>query len=219
MWFLVLKLLRIGVKEAKKHKAKKNAANTSTIDPENISLDRNTNMPFPADSTPARNPLITLLETILRFIQFVFGLTVIGLYGRDLHDGDKAAAPAKWVYAVVTAFLAVMTATVYLILPFVMKGRTPVARRARVQLPLFIWESVLCILWLTLFGIFGKMYIGNYIEGDMVTRMRHAVWVDLVNLGLWIVTMGWVGLRWWRGVKGGQEGGEREMEDVEKAGP
>jgi hypothetical protein len=216
MWFLAFKLLRIGVKEAKKHKAKKNACDTTTTESEGINLDRNTNMPFPADSTAARNPLITLLETILRFIQFVFGLTVIGLYGQDLHGAGKAA---KWVYAVVTALLATVTAAVYLVLPFLMKGQTPVARRVRLQLPLFIWESVLCVLWLTLFGIFGKMYIGDYSEGDKVTRMRHAVWVDLVNLGLWVGTMGWVGLRWWRGVKGGQEGGEREMEDVEKAGP
>ncbi|KAF7125314.1 hypothetical protein CNMCM5793_001492 [Aspergillus hiratsukae] len=137
MWFLALKLLRIGVKEAKKHKAKKNAANST--DPEGIDLDRST-MPTTADSTTARNPLITLLETLLRFIQFVFGLAVIGLYGQDLHSHDH---PAKWVYAVVTAFLATMTAGVYLLLPFVLKGRTPLARRARVQLPLFVWESVL----------------------------------------------------------------------------
>lgn len=216
MWFLALKLLRIGVKEAKKHKAKKNAANST--DPEGIDLDRSahTNMPTTADSTTARNPLTTLLEILLRFIQFVFGLAVIGLYGQDLHSSDH---PAKWVYAVVTGFLATMMAGVYLLLPFVMKGRTPLARRARVQLPLFVWESVLCVLWLTLFGIFGKMYIGDYSEGAKVTRMRRAVWVDLVNLALWVVTMGWVGLRWWRGVKGGQEGGEKELEDVEKAGP
>ncbi|RHZ61352.1 MARVEL domain-containing protein [Aspergillus thermomutatus] len=218
MWFLALKLLRVGVKEAKKHKAKKNASNTTT-DPEGINLDRSTDMTTTADSTTARNPLKTLLETLLRFIQFVFGLTVIGLYGRDLHGTDNAPAPAKWVYAVVTAFLATVTAAVYLLLPFVMKGRTPLARLGRLQLPLFIWESVLCVLWLTLFGIFGKMYIGDYSEGPKVTRMRHAVWVDLVNLGLWAVTMGWVGFRWWKGVKGGQEGGEREVEDVEKAGP
>ncbi|RLL94151.1 hypothetical protein CFD26_100016, partial [Aspergillus turcosus] len=187
MWFLALKLLRTGVKEAKKHKAKKNAANST--DPEGINLDRSahTNMPATADSTTARNPLITLLETLLRFIQFVFGLAVIGLYGQDLHSH---AHPAKCVYAVVTAFLATMTAGIYLLLPFVMKGRAPVARRARVQLPLFVWESVLCVLWLTLFGIFGKMYIGDYSEGPKVTRMRRAVWVDLVNLGLWVVTMG-----------------------------
>ncbi|KAF7167192.1 hypothetical protein CNMCM5623_000587 [Aspergillus felis] len=140
MWFFALKLLRVGVKEAKKHKAKKNGSNTTTTDTEGINLDRSANMPFSADSTAARNPLITLIETVLRFIQFVFGLTIIGLYGQDLHGKEKSA---KWVYAVVTAFLATMTAVVYLVLPFLMKGRTPVARRARLQLPLFVWESVL----------------------------------------------------------------------------
>lgn len=33
-------------------------------------------------------------------------------------------------------------------------------------------------------------------DAAMVDRMRHAVWVDLVNLALWIVTASWFLLRW-----------------------
>ncbi|EAW12741.1 MARVEL domain-containing protein [Aspergillus clavatus NRRL 1] len=209
MWFAIFKLLRVGVKEAKKHKAKKNGANADSDPDSNIDLSTTARAHAMPDSTTARNPLKPLLETLLRFIQFAFGLAVIGLYAQDLHGRH----PPAWVYAVVTGFLACATALIYLVLPFVMKGRVPLAQRAGLHLPLFVWEAVMCVLWLTLFGIFGKMYIGVYTEGDGVKRMRHAVWVDLVNLGLWVGTMVWAGMRWWKGVKG--ERGVKE-EDVEK---
>lgn len=74
--------------------------------------------------------------------------------------------------------------------------------RERWNLPLFVWEAVLCVFWLTLFGIFGKLYIGDYEDSSMVTRMRRAVWVDLVDLVLWVGTALWKGMRWWRGQRG-----------------
>lgn len=42
---------------------------------------------------------------------------------------------------------------------------------------------------MALFGTFGKMYINENPEGDAgITRMKHAVWVDLVNMLLWFMT-------------------------------
>ena len=43
--------------------------------------------------------------------------------------------------------------------------------------------------WLVVFGIFGKMYIREDPEGDAgIQRMKNAVWVDLVNMLLWLVS-------------------------------
>lgn len=40
-----------------------------------------------------------------------------------------------------------------------------------------------------MFGVFAKMYIHEKAEGDGgITRMKHAVWVDLINMLLWLVT-------------------------------
>ena len=40
-----------------------------------------------------------------------------------------------------------------------------------------------------MFGVFAKMYIHENPEGDAgITRMKHAVWVDLINMLLWLVT-------------------------------
>ena len=40
-----------------------------------------------------------------------------------------------------------------------------------------------------MFGVFGKMYIHANAQGDSgIIRMKHAVWVDLINMLLWLVT-------------------------------
>ena len=43
-------------------------------------------------------------NVILRFLQFVFGLAVVGLYGQDLNNARKAHvyADGKWVRRLIT---------------------------------------------------------------------------------------------------------------------
>ncbi len=63
---------------------------------------------------------------------------------------------------------------------------------------LFIWDTILFILWIALFGLFGKMYIGTRADDYGIQRMKNAVWVDLVNALLWLfsaVAMGIFGGR------------------------
>ncbi|KAH8701740.1 hypothetical protein BGW36DRAFT_104450 [Talaromyces proteolyticus] len=198
MFFFVFKLLGFGVKQAKK---RRNGGG------QHDGWYNNGNREM--QSTPGqmlrgpgdRPASIFLLDTILRFFQFVMGLTVIGLYGVDIHHAHekKVHADSKWVYAEITASIATITATIYLLLPCCMKSRS-FARIHATHLPSFVWEGIICILWLTLFGIFGKMYIGENPEGDSgITRMKHAVWVDLTNLLLWAISATWCGLRWWKG--------------------
>jgi hypothetical protein len=55
----------------------------------------------------------------------------------------------------------------------------------------FAWvcDMILFILWIALFGLFGNMYIKERAEGDAgVQRMKNAVWVDLVNALLWLIS-------------------------------
>jgi len=45
------------------------------------------------------------------------------------------------------------------------------------------------ILWTAVFGIFGNMYIHEKAEGDGgIKRMKNAVWIDLINMLLWLIT-------------------------------
>ncbi|KAJ5573939.1 uncharacterized protein N7459_008366 [Penicillium hispanicum] len=188
----------------------------------------------PVEPASKGTKLVSMFVSALRFLQFVFGLTVIGLYGTDVrHDHqDKDSWSARWVYALVAAFLATATAAVHMCLPFCMR-RVNYTPSPALRLPQFVWEFVLCILWLTLFGIFGKMYIGVYPSSDSdsskrdtsssatsglgdaskINRMRHAVWVDLVNLVMWVFTASWVLLRW---LKSRRAAAGSVMDDAEK---
>lgn len=52
---------------------------------------------------------------ILRFVQFIFAITVAGLYGVDLANAHKAGAytDSKWVFAEVVAGMAAVTTLIY----------------------------------------------------------------------------------------------------------
>jgi len=122
--------------------------------------------------------LTIVLNYTLRFLQFVFALTVCGLYGTDLNSDTRAhvAASPKWIYAVVVAGFSAITSLVYCI-PF--------------QTYLFFaWDSVLFILWIAVFGTFGKLFLHD----SRNERMRHAVWVDLINVFLWLISAAYGGV-------------------------
>jgi hypothetical protein len=53
----------------------------------------------------------------------------------------------------------------------------------------FVWDTILFILWIALFGLFGNLYIKANAQGDSgILRMKHAVWVDLANALLWLIS-------------------------------
>lgn len=233
MSFLAVPLLKLGYSQAKKHKAKKDLQKYQNQNagayPPNYQAEQHPMSGYPAGATPGTTlhfesppqeqskgaKLTFMFFSGVRFLQFVFGLTVIGLYGKDVHHdhSEKHTWHSKWVYALITAFLATVTAAVHLILPFVMRKAKPGAGPGpALLLPQFVWEFVVTVLWLTLFGIFGKMYIGvHHVEsssaktdaatsalGDAskINRMRHAVWIDIINLAFWVMTASWVLMRW-----------------------
>ena len=135
---------------------------------------------FSSPSTDTRNfphGWGSAFRLFLRVFQFILGLTVCGLYGVDLHRAARAHAytDGRWVYAEVVGGLSAGSVFVYLI-----HWRW-----------LVVWDFVLFILWTALFGIFGKIYIPAHPtpkQGGQ-RRMKNAVWVDLINMLLWFVTL------------------------------
>ncbi|KAI9811980.1 MAG: hypothetical protein M1832_000645 [Thelocarpon impressellum] len=119
-----------------------------------------------------------VFRTAMRTLQFVMALVVLGLYGTDLEAFRKAEQPAdsRWIYAETIAGLAALTSLVYMI-PMV---------KAHVA---FAWDALLFLLWVVVFGIFGKLLIGKDTKKDAhAQRMLNAVWVDLFNMCLWFIT-------------------------------
>ncbi|CAF9930193.1 MAG: hypothetical protein ALECFALPRED_004548, partial [Alectoria fallacina] len=129
-------------------------------------------------SSSSSQPLPLLITNLtLRFLQLIFAVAVLGLYGTELsnarknHTGDYS----KWVYAEVVGVLSAVTCLVY-VLPKVKSWWA------------FGWDLILFILWVAVFGVFGKIYIHAKPVDGGVKRMKNAVWVDLVNMLLWLVT-------------------------------
>ncbi|KAK2748907.1 hypothetical protein FQN57_007190 [Myotisia sp. PD_48] len=169
-----------------------------------IVLDRVTG----GESYRTRSVVATLIEGTIRFLQFVFGIAVIGLYAQDVHRTQKkgGSQDSKWIYATVVGSLSAIVALVYVLVPHILARPTSRARR---QLPMFAIDSVFVILWLTQFGMFAKIFI----TADH-KRMRRAVFVDLVNLVFWMITATWCGIRWWKG-SNSQQGREKSIDDGE----
>lgn len=130
-----------------------------------------------------------LIRLVLRFLQFILGITVIGLYAVDLRKADKmdAYTDGKWVFAVVVGTLSAVTVLIYAI-PFIKSYWA------------FGWDWLLFILWTALFGTFGSIFIKAKPTPEQhgQIRMKHAVWVDLVNMLLWLITAVYSTIIWWR---------------------
>ena len=167
-------------------------------------------MAFRYTSTPKSGPrgfsAPNLASIALRFLQTVFALAVIGLYAQDLRRAAQQHkyADSKWVFAVATASLSAATG-------IVVGALVAWAGFASVSI-IFPWDGVLVVLWAAVVGIFGSMYVGENPEMDAgVERMKDAVWVDLVCLGLWCLGAGWGGWMWWRARGRGGGAWEGEM--------
>lgn len=67
-------------------------------------------------TSSSSSPLpLRILNWVLRFLQLVFAIAVIGIYAQDLkraHKEDKYT-DSKWAYAVAVATLAAVTSLVY----------------------------------------------------------------------------------------------------------
>ncbi|SPO03740.1 uncharacterized protein DNG_06423 [Cephalotrichum gorgonifer] len=130
-----------------------------------------------------------VLFSTLHVILIILAAVVAGLYGTDVGRGKRpdGFGDGRWVYAIVVACLSALTAALHLI-PMVLRFML-----------VWVWDFVLFILWIALFGIFGKLYIHEPANGNGETkRMKAAVWIVLVNALLWLLaalaSLGY----WWR---------------------
>lgn len=118
---------------------------------------------------------------IVRGIQLIFALIVIGFYGHRVDQDRKAGNPqsAAWVFAVITAGLSSIASVVYSV-PFIDSPR------------LWSFDLFLFILWIATFGTFAGIFLkresGTKYEDTSVRAMKVAVWLDLVNCIFWLCT-------------------------------
>lgn len=79
-------------------------------------------------------------------------------------------------------------------------GFLPVVSTPRCKLDLAHADSVSSALWTALFGLFGNIYIKDKPTPEQKgqIRMKNAVWVDLVNMLLWLITFAYGLVIWFR---------------------
>lgn len=121
---------------------------------------------------------------VVRGLQFVLGIVIVGLYG---HRVDKSGLSPDWTFGLVVAALSCVTAVVFAVAaPFgAVANRFKTAR-------LFSWDLTLFLLWIVVFGIFAGIFLhrdsDDSYKGSNTAVEKGAVWVDLVNAILWLVS-------------------------------
>ncbi|KAF2104196.1 hypothetical protein NA57DRAFT_70413 [Rhizodiscina lignyota] len=114
-----------------------------------------------------------ILRMVLRVLQFILSLVVVGIYGTELKVVHYSV---RYEYAVVVAALSALTAVIFLI---------PKIK----SFIFFIWDFILFILWVGVFGSMGKQFINPKDKKDAEnTKMRNTVWLDAVLMVFWFTS-------------------------------
>jgi len=124
---------------------------------------------------------------ITRALITIISFVVIGFYARDVDVARRAgqSVDGRWGYAVAVAVLSIIACLIHIV---------PSIRSRK----LFPVDLLLFFLWVVLFGIFGKLYIGRDCHHNAsCNRMKVAVWFDLAAMLLWLFS-GVLGAINWR---------------------
>ena len=124
------------------------------------------------------NPHVSLFRLGVRLFQLIFALVAGISYAIELSNGSNSSA---YIYSQVVFGLTFVT--------LVLDALT--LRSYRLT---FVIESILCVLWLALFGTFYQIQfgadggVGSKNEAVDNNRMKAAVWFDLLNFVLWLIS-------------------------------
>lgn len=127
---------------------------------------------------------------VVRGLQFLLGIVVVGIYGERVHNGreNPEEASAAWVFGLIVSTAACITALVFAVIaPF-----GAVSRRFKTH-RCFGWDLTLFVLWIATFGVFAQTFLhrddedGSY-KGSSTAVEKGAMWLDLTNSLLWLLS-------------------------------
>ena len=132
---------------------------------------------------------------VCRGLQFIFALIACGFYGHRVdedHDSGNGFS-VEWIYALAIAGVSATTSLLFVAvtpmgaLPYV-GSRLKLVKTYRA----FPWDLSLFIAWLVVFGIFAGIFLhrsdDDKYKGAKTGPMKVAVWIDLVNTLLWLIS-------------------------------
>ncbi|KAK7179227.1 hypothetical protein DPSP01_011774 [Paraphaeosphaeria sporulosa] len=126
---------------------------------------------------------------VCRGLQFLFALIACGFYvGANSNEGA-----AVWLFAITISSLSAATAVLFALatplaaIPFI-GGKMKLVKTYRA----FAWDLALFVCWLVAFGVFAGIFLhrdnGDVFKGAKPAPMKAAVWIDLLNAVLWLVS-------------------------------
>lgn len=154
----------------------------------------------------------------IRVMQFVFALASGISYAIELsHNNSSGFIYSQVVFGLTLIMLIIEAITL---------------RSYRL---VFLFESIICILWLALFGTFYSIYFGKGTNvepeyaGVNMNRMRNALWLNLINFLLWMASASFSTVMCcsgtkamirgkWRNMKTKRNGKNRSVEDRMETG-
>lgn len=121
---------------------------------------------------------------VVRGLQFLLGIVIAGIYGDRVSGGPSSPA---WVYGLAVAGVSCATAVAFAVAaPF-----GAVSARCKTH-RLFAWDLALFVLWVVAFGVFAGIFLHRDSEdpykGSSTAVEKAAMWIDLVNAVLWLVS-------------------------------
>lgn len=144
-------------------------------------------------SSSSSSPVINLGNAVVRLLQAILAAAVIGLYASEYHVLDDSAYYSTrhiFYLAVAVGSLSLLTALVYIVLPFILSYRV-----VAFACP---WDWILFFVWTATFAEMKKYFPWGKIYADFAAqhaddypdfrKMQDAVWVDLASMLLWLVT-------------------------------
>lgn len=141
------------------------------------------------------NPLTSLYRLGIRILQLVFALASGISYAIELANGHNNS---NMIYSQVVFGLTFITLVVD-------------AVTIRTYHLIFIIESVVCVLWVALFGVFYSISLSHRpvesgYDSTHTGRMKAVVWIDLINALLWLASALFSSVMCCSGIKGAIKG-------------
>lgn len=135
---------------------------------------------------------------LLRGLQFLFGLIIVGIYGVNVGKGEENADnwSAAWYFGLIVAVIACISAL------FLARAAplSPVSKNFKAHC-LFGWDLVLFFFWIIVFGVFTQIFHkrsdDDQYKGSDTSEEKAAAWLDLFNALLWLTSGVYGAVRMW----------------------
>ena len=129
---------------------------------------------------PVAVTITGLMRTAFRIIQCAMGLTVVVLYAIIMITDRKrhGHVDGKVVYVLLCGSLGFVVGPCLLV--------------PRQTWLFFVVDIIMWLCYMVAFSMFGAVYIRKQSEGNLrIAREKKAVWILLVNVGLWLLAAIW----------------------------